>query len=225
VSAARPVVAIDGAAGSGKSTLARSLARALGMPYLNTGLMYRALTLEAIERGLDLEDGDALADLTRELRFSLAREAGAELRIGGSRPSAELEGERVEANVSRVSAHRRVRAVMRELQRELGLAGAVVEGRDIGSVVFPEAPVKLFLDADPRARAGRRAEERGRDERVEGSLYERDERDARVNPFEPAPGAVRLDTGRLDPAETIEAAIAVIRERMPELPPGDEDGR
>ena len=214
------VIAIDGAAGAGKSTLARALARILGVPYLNTGTMYRALTWKALERGLDLDDGDALADLMRGSRFGLSTGASPELEVEGSAPGPELESERVEAAVSRVARHPQVRELMRHVQRELGRPRAVVEGRDIGTVVFPDAPVKLFLTAAPDARVERRAEERDeRDPHVARALHARDALDARVNPFEPAPGAIVLDTSHRTVGETLEAARAIVRERLPEASP------
>ncbi len=108
---------------------------------------------------------------------------------------------------------------MREGQRALGLPGAVVEGRDIGSVVFPDAPVKLFLTAAPRTRVERRAEQRGAADTldVEEALHRRDAKDARVNPFEPAPDSIVVDTGDRTVDDTLDVALAIVRERMPEL--------
>jgi len=208
------LVAIDGAAGSGKSTLARGVAGALGLPYLNTGSMYRALTLESLRGGVAPDDTDGLVDLLSRLRFSLDEGPGASLRIGGSEPDPELEGSAVDAVVSRVSAHPRIRATMHRLQRELGARGAVVEGRDIGSVVFPDADVKLYLVADPRERAARRVGQRSVDARAtETALHARDEADAAVNPFEPPPDAVVIDTGRVDPSEALRMALAAVAAR------------
>jgi cytidylate kinase len=214
------VVAIDGAAGSGKSTLARLLARTLGLPYVNTGSMYRALTLAARRAEVDVEDADRLAHLMGTLQFTLsppqARREPRELWIDGVPPSEELESADVEAHVSTVAGHPVVRAAMRAAQRALGEGGAVMEGRDIGSAVFPDAPVKVFLVAAPQERAGRRVEERGAAD-VAGSLLERDRRDARVNPFVPAEDAVVIDTSDLDVDGTVRAALAVVAERAPEL--------
>lgn len=210
------VIAIDGAAGSGKSTLARGLALALGVAYVNTGLMYRALTFAALEAGVDLDEGDELADLLRGMRFTLSRGSPPELEVEGSTP-ANLTSHRVEAQVSRVARHPQVRALMREAQRELGMPDAVVEGRDIGTVVFPDAPVKLFLTAAPHARGVRRAEERpGQGAEVARAMHERDALDATVNPFEPAPGAIVLDTSDLTVEQTLQLAMAAIGERLPE---------
>jgi cytidylate kinase len=211
------VIAIDGAAGSGKSTLARGLAEALELPYVNTGVMYRALTLAALEAGIDPDDGPALARLTRGLRFGLSAEPIPELEVEGSPPSAALQSARVEAHVSQVARHPAVRALMRAAQRALGLAGAVVEGRDIGTVVFPDAAVKLFITASPSTRVERRAGERGADDSQVGqALYERDARDAEVNPFEPAEGATIVDTSRRSVGETLEVALAIVRAQVPE---------
>jgi cytidylate kinase len=213
------VIAIDGAAGSGKSTLARGLAEALGLPYVNTGIMYRALTLAALDAGIDPGDGEALAELMSRLRFGLSDGSPAQIEVEGAPPSPELVSERVEAEVSHVARHPQVRGLMREGQRALGLPGAVVEGRDIGSVVFPDASVKLFLTAAPRTRVERRAEQRGSADPVdvEDALHRRDARDAEVNPFEPATDAIVLDTGDRTVDSTLEVAMAIVRERMPEL--------
>jgi cytidylate kinase len=213
------VIAIDGSAGSGKSTLARGLAEALGLPYVNTGIMYRALTLAALDEGVSSDDGVALARLMSRLRFSLSTGVPAEIEVEGSAPTSALVSERVEGEVSHVARHPEVRALMREGQRALGLPGAVVEGRDIGSVVFPDAPVKLFLTAEPDKRGERRAEQRGvaDPDEVEEALLLRDTKDAKVNPFEPAADAIVLDTSDRTVDDTLRDAIAIVRDRMPEL--------
>jgi cytidylate kinase len=213
------VIAIDGAAGSGKSTLARGLAEALGLPYVNTGIMYRALTLAALDRDVDPDDGPALARLMSKLRFSLSSGTPPELEVEGSSPTTALMSDRVEGEVSHVARHPEVRALMREGQRALGLPGAVVEGRDIGSVVFPDAPLKLFLTAEPDKRGERRAEQRGVTDAdgVEEALLRRDTKDAQVNPFEPAADAIVLDTSDRTIDDTLRDAIAIVHDRMPEL--------
>lgn len=213
------VVAIDGAAGSGKSTLARALAARLRLPYVNTGLMYRALTLSAIRSRVDGDDASELAALARRLRFGLDRGNPPELTVDGSRPGPELAGAEVEALVSAVARHPAVREVLRDEQRRLGANGSVMEGRDIASVVFSDAPVKLFLIADEDVRVARRAGERPAEDDVARALPDRDRRDARTNPLEPAPGSVVLDTTDLDVEATVAAALAVIEDHAPGLLP------
>ena len=221
------VIAIDGAAGSGKSTLARLLAMTLGLPYVNTGAMYRALTLAALRDEVDVEDEGALVRLMETLDFTLSPPSRPEepqpdpreLWIDGSPSSDELESADVEADVSAVARHRAVRTAMRAAQRALGEGGAVMEGRDIGTAVFPDARLKLFLIAAPQERAGRRVEERGSAD-VAGALHERDRRDARVNPLVPAEDAVVIDTSDLDVDGTLRVALTTVAERAPELLPG-----
>jgi cytidylate kinase len=219
----RWIIAIDGAAGSGKSTLARGLAGSLGLPYVNTGIMYRALTLAAIEGGVATEDGVALAQLMSTLRFGLSSGLSSgglrELEVEGSPPSEALQGAQVEAEVSRVARHPQVRTLMRDAQRAIGTPGAVVEGRDIGTVVFPDANVKLYLQAAPDTRVERRAEQRGGasyDLGIAEALHRRDANDATVNPFEPAPGAVIVDTSELSVEDTLRIALEIVHEQMPE---------
>jgi cytidylate kinase len=212
------IVAIDGPAGSGKSTLAHALAGRLDLPYVNTGLMYRAVAAASISEGIAADDAPALAGLAGRLRFTLTGEPPS-LEVEGW-PEAALTTPEVEARVSAVARHPAVRAVLRDEQRRLGREGAVMEGRDIGSVVFPDAAVKLFLRAGPAARAARRAAERRHDPaRTGAAVGERDAADARTHPLEPAPGAIVVDTGALDVDATLEAAIRVVRERAPGLVP------
>ncbi len=180
--------------------------------------MYRALTLVACERGVDPEDADSLAELMGTLTFSLDEGAPPELSIDGAEPRAELTGAMVEAHVSRVARHAKVRALMRAVQRRLGAEhGAVMEGRDIGSVVFADAPVKLYLEADPQARAERRAQERPEGSGTKTSLHDRDRRDMAVTPFEPSEGAVVIDTTHLEIAQALEEALAVVHRLAPDL--------
>ncbi|HEV8087223.1 MAG TPA: (d)CMP kinase [Actinomycetota bacterium] len=213
------LVAVDGAAGSGKSTLARGLARALHVPYINTGLMYRAVAAASIGSRVDPDDAERLVDLARGLRFSVRGEDPPELQVEGYGP-ADLTTPDVESRVSLVSRHPGVRTVLRDLQRALGADGAVMEGRDIATVVFPDARLKLFLEADPDRRAGRRADERGTaDDSVRTALHERDARDARTTPLEPAPGAVVIDTTKLSIEQTLDVALGSAREAWPsEIP-------
>ena len=209
------MIAIDGAAGSGKSTLARALALELGLPYVNTGLMYRALALHAAREGVDPEDGPALEALARSMRFDLDHTLDPPaLRIDGRTPGDELTSSEVESRVSRVARHPEVRAVLREEQRRLGEGGAVMEGRDIGTIVAPDAPLKLFLEAHREERVERRAQEREAGAgAVAEALEARDALDARTNPLVPAVDAVTIDTTDLEPEQTLARALELARER------------
>jgi cytidylate kinase len=207
-----PVVAIDGPAGAGKSTLARALAGALDLAYLNTGAMYRAVAAEALDRDIDPDDGEALARLARSLRFSLDRGRPRSLTINGQPPAPDLSSAEIEAVVSQVAGHPAVREVLRAEQRRLGRLGAVVEGRDIGTVVFPAARVKVFLLADAGERAARRQAERGRDDpALAEALDRRDARDARTNPLVPAPDAQVVDTTGRDAIAVLDQVLGLVR--------------
>lgn len=216
-----PVIAIDGPAGSGKSTLARSLARELDLAYVNTGLMYRALTARAIDEGVDLTDEAALGESFARLGFGLSAGDPPVLSIGGVAAAEllyELSTEAVEARVSQVARHPKVRSLMREEQRRLGSSGAVMEGRDIGSVVFPDADVKIFLRAGADERAARRVAERGGQKQLAEELAERDAKDERVNPFVAPEGALTIDTTPNTPEQTLEQALEAIHEQLGSQP-------
>jgi CMP/dCMP kinase len=212
------VIAIDGPAGSGKSTLAKALAERLDLPYLNTGSMYRALTREALVRGVPPGDVDGLVRLAADLRFDLDRSVRPPtLSVDGRLPGEDLSAPEVEANVSAVSRHPEVRAVLRAEQRRLGIGGAVLEGRDIGAVVLPDATVKVFLDADPEVRAERRARQLHvdlRPEEVAEQLEARDRRDALTNPLEPPEDAVVIDTSLLSIEETVDLVLEQLERRI-----------
>ena len=206
------IVAIDGPAGSGKSTVASALAERLGFRYLDTGAMYRALTWLARRDDIALEDGRALAALAREHPVSFAEDG--RVGVDGADVTTAIRDAEIDRLVPVVARHPEVRQVMRERQRALAAEGnAVIEGRDIGSVVVPAAEVKIFLVADPGERIRRRRADRDgvEDERLAADLRRRDERDA-VN-TQPAPDAVLLDTTGLSVddvvrriAELVEAA-------------------
>jgi CMP/dCMP kinase len=216
VSGTAVIVAIDGPAGSGKSTLARRLAQTLDLPYLNTGLMYRALTLQALQRGIDPDDADGLAALAREITFDLDwRVRPPELTIDGSRASEQLQSADVESTVSRVARHPHVREVLRAEQRRLSERGGVVEGRDIGTVVAPHADVKLYLQAAQSERISRRINERSVPaEPLGDALSARDALDARTNPLRPASDAVAIDTTGMTSDQVYEKALAKTRARL-----------
>jgi cytidylate kinase len=210
------IVAIDGPAGSGKSTLARRLAQTLDLPYLNTGLMYRALTLHALQRGVDPDDAYGLAALAREITFDLDWGVRPpELTIDGSRARDQLQSADVESRVSRVARHPHVREVLRAEQRRLSDRGGVVEGRDIGTVVAPHADVKLYLQAAQSERISRRISERSAlAEPVGDALSARDALDARTNPLRPADDAIAIDSTGMTSDQVYEKALAMIRARL-----------
>ena len=198
------IIAIDGPAGSGKSTVARGVAAALGLPTLDTGAMYRAVTLAALEAGVDLDDGDAVAEVARAAAIEL-EDGGVPL--DGRDVSATIRGPEVTAAVSQVSSHPPVRAVLVERQRAWVAThgGGVVEGRDIGTVVLPDAPLKVFITARDDVRAPRDASAtRSRPsapsavDDVRDALTARDHADATLGratrPEDAAPDAVVIDT-------------------------------
>jgi cytidylate kinase len=205
------VVAIDGPAGAGKSTVARALAARLGVDYLDTGAMYRAVTFRALRLGLDLDDDDAVASLARAASI----EVGERVFVDGEDATEAIRRPDVTSAVSRVAANSKVRSELRDRQRAWAAdrRGAVIEGRDIGTVVFPDARLKLYLTASPRVRAERRVAEAGGDVGdIESSIVARDAYDsARADsPLAQANGAVVIDTtGR-----TVDEVLDAIEELL-----------
>jgi CMP/dCMP kinase len=196
------IVAIDGPAGAGKSTVARTLATRLGFRYLDTGAMYRALTWLALTEDVSLEDGAALGELARREPVSFEDDR---VFIHGEDVTEEIRLPRIDRVVSSVARHPDVREVMRERQRELGSHGdAVIEGRDIGTVVCPDADVKVYLVADEAERARRRVVDRPEigEEALATDLRLRDERDAAQ--MQAAPDAQEIDTTELSIEEVVD---------------------
>ncbi len=212
------VVAIDGPSGAGKSTAGRALAERLGYTYIDTGAMYRALALKALRTGTSLDSDPELSALSRASRIELV-EGGRQVRLDGADVTAEIRSPEVSAAASRVSTHGGVRRDMVERQRALGREGAVVlDGRDIGTAVFPDAEVKFFLDADPIQRARRRHAELEKAgaavslEAVEREVRARDHNDTHraESPLVRAPDATDLDTTGLSTRAVLERMLAVV---------------
>jgi cytidylate kinase len=206
------VIAIDGPGGSGKSTVARAVARRLGMPHLDTGAMYRSVALVALRRGVDPDDADTLARLARSIEIELTDDT---VTVDGLDATQEIRGAEVTATVSAVSAHGEVREEMVRRQREWATSrgGGVVEGRDIGTTVFPDAELKIYLTASDEERARRRSEEAGTDQdSVVADLARRDQADATrsASPMSAADDAVVIDTtGR-----SVDEVVAEVLERL-----------
>ena len=206
------IVAIDGPAGAGKSTVARALADRLGFRYLDTGAMYRAVTWLAMQRSLDLSNADALAQLAREQPVLFSDDE--RVWIAGTDVTSSIRETRVDRMVPVVARHHSVREVMRERQRQLGRDGdVVIEGRDIGTVVAPDAEVKVYLVADRDERAKRRMAERpgiGADA-LSTDLRLRDESDAAR--MQPAPDATEIDTTSLEVEDVVDRIEELVRQR------------
>jgi len=211
------VIAIDGPAGAGKSSVAKEVAAELGMTYLDSGAMYRCVALEALERGADLDDEDAVGSIAEALEISFG---DGEMRVEGRDPEetgGAIRDPRVSAAASRVSVHPRVREAMVKRQRAL-IAGDdfVAEGRDIGTVVCPDAPLKVFLTASESERARRRAGESGEDPAdVLASQRDRDRRDREREhgALRVASDAVELDTSGLSLEEVARRVVELAKER------------
>jgi CMP/dCMP kinase len=208
------VIAIDGPAGAGKSSVARAVAEELGFTYLDSGAMYRCVALAALEAGIDLDDGEALGALARGLEIELD---GRRVLLGERDVSAAIREPRVTAAASQVSVHPQAREAMVARQRRLIAAGNyVAEGRDIGTVVSPEAPLKVFLTASDEERARRRAAETGEDfESVLDAQCRRDARDTEREhgALRAAADAVELDTTGLSLEEVVGRVVGLARER------------
>jgi CMP/dCMP kinase len=207
------IVAIDGPAGAGKSTVARRLAERLGFRYLDTGAMYRAVTWLAVERTLDLEDGAGLGRLAEDNAVDL--DESGRVTIAATDVTDAIRQAEIDRLVPIVARHSEVRTVMRRRQRELAdLGNAVIEGRDIGTVVAPDADVKIYLNAEPGVRAQRRQAERpdiGGDA-LATDLRLRDESDAAR--MQPADDADLIDTTHLDVEDVVDTIEQLVRARV-----------
>ena len=226
------IVAIDGPSGSGKSSVAREIARRCGLTYLDTGAMYRSVAYVCLERGVDPDDGDAVAEIARQIAIDFVADGeGQRVVANGEDVTAQIRTPEVERAVSPVSANPRVREVMVALQRSAGERGDVIaEGRDIGTVVFPHAELKVFLSASPEARARRRAVQRGGgnlatgqsvavdaadEQKILDDLVRRDEYDSsrETSPLRPAEDAHLIDSSSLG----FEEVVTNILSLSPEL--------
>ncbi len=206
------VIAIDGPAGAGKSTIARALAARLGLEYLDTGAMYRGVTFAALRHGLLLDDIEAVASLARSVVLEVS-DAG--VFVDGVDATAAIRTAEVTSAVSKVAANSGVRTEMRDRQQQWATErdGGVVEGRDIGSVVFPDAELKLYLTASPRVRAERRVAEAGGDvDEIERAIAARDHHDSNRadSPLTEADGSTLVDTTGLTIPEVLEQILRLL---------------
>jgi len=206
------VIAIDGPAGAGKSTVGREVARRLGLDYLDTGAMYRAVAFASLRNGVPVSDENAVADIARDMELSVS-DAG--VVVDGIDATVEIRGREVTEAVSAVASNTAVREELRARQRAWADAhgGGVIEGRDIGTVVFPDAALKLYVTASPRERAERRVREIGGDVAdVEASIAERDRRDMsrRDGPLRRDSDAVVVETTGLSIDDVVDNVIALL---------------
>ncbi len=209
------VIAIDGPGGSGKSTVAKLVAQKTGLPYLDTGAMYRAVTFGVLQRGVDPTDWSVIDEILPQIDLDLSATT---VMVDGADATEAIRGNEVTAHVSEVSANPTVRHAMVELQREWirKSAGGVLEGRDIGTVVVPNAALKVYLTASGRERARRRALEAGLDiEEVEADLARRDKADSErsESPLRPAEDAVIVDTTGYEITQVVDRIVALAHER------------
>ena len=218
------IIAIDGPAGSGKSTVAKRIAKELGFLYIDTGAMYRALTLKAIEKGLDFKDKEALAALSHDMDIELKpSDNSLKVYLDKKDVTEDIRTMEVTTRVKLLAPIKEIRTNMVNLQRKLGKAqkGAVLEGRDIGTVVFKDAAYKFYLDADPDTRAKRRfdeLQEKGFNvslDEVRNGLRDRDASDMtrKVGPLKKAPDAEVIDTTRMTIDEVVDTVLEVVKDK------------
>lgn len=222
------VVAIDGPVASGKTAVGRALAQRLNWKLFDTGIMYRAATWQAQRKGIHLDEDESVTELIRDSGFTLAQQASGQsveldVYVDGDNATPHLRSPAVESGVPTVAAIAGVRVLMVEIQQQQAARGCmIVVGRDIGTVVLPDAPVKIYLDASEEVRARRRAAEqpgRADEAAVLKATQRRDRRDRgrAASPLSAAPDAVMLDTSDLTLEQAVDAAEAIIRTRIPAL--------
>lgn len=218
---AGPIVAIDGPAGSGKSTVAKMLAKRLSFAHIDTGALYRGVALLAMEKGVVLDDEDEVVKASKGITFRFQRVAEENLlHLSDRNVGVEIRREEVGLASSKVSAYPKVRALLLNLQREMGENGSVVlEGRDIGTVVFPQAQVKIFLTASLETRAQRRSEELAAKgiqvewEKVKEEMAKRDTQDTQraIAPLRQAPDAILVDTSAMSIDSVLDRLESIVR--------------
>jgi cytidylate kinase len=223
------IITIDGPAGSGKSTVSRLLAKKLGFTYLDTGAMYRAVALMAWRKGMDVGNGKKLYGLCKSIDINfLSRGDSPRVYIGSEDVSEEIRRPEMDMLSSKISMIKEVRDAMTDLQRNIGKKGRIVaEGRDMGTIVFPDAGYKFFLTASPQVRAERRHAERvyrgdpASMENIENELRIRDEQDSQrsIAPLKPAEGAIIIDTSALDIDQVVEKVLSYIPKTVPDRHP------
>jgi len=215
------IIAVDGPSGAGKSTVSQKLAERLGYLYMDTGAMYRAAALKAVRDGLDLDSQEAVRKIAGQLEIDLLKNKNSlKLMLDGEDVSREIRGPEMGMAASKISRHLVIREKMWELQRRLGKKGGVVaEGRDVGTVVFPDADFKFFVTASTQERASRRCKEllaRGYQvsfEEILAEVKERDEQDSKreLSPLKPAQDAILIDTTSMKVDQAVERMLSLIK--------------
>ena len=219
------VVAIDGTAGTGKSTVGQAAAQALGYSFLSTGGLYRALAYTVFAKQINPSDADAVLAAAKALQFTFERQPDAVLKmyVDGEYLGNKLQLDEVAQTASKISTQAAARAVLTEKMRQAGQDGGIImEGRDLGTVVFPDAEVKLYLDASAEVRADRRVKQLQAQgvaadyEKILSSIKERDLRDSTraASPLKPAPDAIKIDTSHMSREEVIEAVVKEIKRHV-----------